>query len=127
MCQPLAVQGMHHLAVPTRSVQAATSFYETVMGFESIARPDFSFDGAWLVHPPSGLQFHIIEHHSAPGRGAIDTLAQHFAMIVPDLDQAEALLKSHQVEYRRQVNAGGFQQIFFQDPDGNTVEVGVYP
>ncbi|NIP68254.1 MAG: hypothetical protein GTO04_03435 [Planctomycetales bacterium] len=48
-------------------------------------------------------------------------------MAVSDLDQVEASLGRHQIEYRRQVNAGGFQQIFFQDPDGNTIELGIYP
>ena len=48
-------------------------------------------------------------------------------MAVADLDEVEASLQRHAIEYCRQVNAGGFQQIFFQDPDGNTIEVGIYP
>jgi len=127
MSQPLAIHRMHHLAVPTQNVPASVSFYENVMGFQSIPRPDFSFDGAWLWHAASGLQFHIIQHPSAAGRGTIDTLAPHFAMAVVDLDEVEASLQRHGIEYGRQVNAGGFQQIFFQDPDGNTIEVGIYP
>ncbi len=127
MSQPLAIQALHHLAVPSQDVPAAVSFYENVLGFRSIPRPPFSFAGAWLWHESSGLQLHIIQHPSAAGRGPIDTLAQHFAMAVSDLDQVEASLSRHQIEYRRQVNAGGFQQIFFQDPDGNTIELGIYP
>jgi catechol 2,3-dioxygenase-like lactoylglutathione lyase family enzyme len=93
-----------------------------------IPRPDFSFRGAWLFHKACGIQLHIIEHPSAHGdRRDIDTLAQHFALAVDDMDATEQKLKSHQIAYRRQVNAGGIPQIFFQDPDGNTIEVGIYP
>ncbi|NIL96320.1 MAG: glyoxalase [Planctomycetales bacterium] len=127
MDQPLAIHRLHHLAVPTRDLPASVAFYENVLGFQSIPRPDFPFAGAWLSHEPSGLEIHIIQHESAAGRGPIDTLARHFAMSVADLDVVEQTLQRHQIDYCRQVNAGGFQQIFFQDPDGNTIELGIYP
>jgi catechol 2,3-dioxygenase-like lactoylglutathione lyase family enzyme len=47
-------------------------------------------------------------------------------MEVDDLDVVELRLKEHAISYKRQINAAGFQQIFFQDPDGNTIEIGVY-
>ena len=128
MPDSLPIRFLHHLAVPTRDPERSAAFYEHVLGMRRIARPAFSFGGAWLYHEPSGLQFHIIEHGSAPGsRSAIDTLAQHFAMAADDLDIVEARLGEHGIQYRRQINAAGFHQIFFQDPDGNTIEVGVYP
>ena len=34
-------------------------------------------------------------------------------MVVDDLDAIEDRLKKHEVPYKRQVNAAGFQQIFF--------------
>ena len=93
-----------------------------------ISRPAFSFRGAWLYLELGDVQMHIIEHASAPGsQRSIDTLAQHFAMAVDDLDVAEEHLKAMGIEYKRQKNAGGFQQIFFHDPDGNMIEVGIYP
>lgn len=124
----LDIRTIHHIAVPTRDTELSAKFYKTVLGLQRMSRPDFNFGGAWLYHAQGQMQLHIIEHESASGeRGTIDTLAQHFAMEVDDLDLAEARLKDHGISYKRQINAGGFQQIFFQDPDGNTIEVGVYP
>jgi len=128
MPEPLAPKTFHHLALPTSDPEVSTRFYKNVLGLLPIPRPNFTFGGAWLYHPGSQLQVHLIAHDSAPGPGRpIDTLAQHMALEVADLDVAEQCLKDHGIEYHRQVNAGGFQQIFFHDPDGNLVEVGVYP
>ena len=51
----------------------------------------------------------------------------HSALVVADLDEAEARLKEHGITYLRQINTGGYQQILFRDSDGNHIEVGVYP
>jgi len=126
MPDPLHVGTLHHLAITSRRPAECSAFYRDVLGFEVLPRPKFSFDGAWLRKGP--LELHIIQHESADGRrGKVDSLARHFAMAVQDLDACEARLRQHGLDYKRQVNAAGFQQIFFQDPDGNHVEVGIYP
>ena len=128
MADPLAPHTLHHIALPTRDPESACDFYVRVVGMQRIARPEFSFAGAWLYHPPAHIQLHLIEHPSARGqRGSIDTLAPHFALIVSDLDMTEQRLQQHQIPYKRQINAAGFEQIFFQDPDGNCLELGIYP
>ena len=133
MPEPIRIQSIHHVAVVTDNVPASTAFYRDVLGFDVIPRPGFSFDGSWLFDPTSGLQIHVIDH----SRGAeiagvipareIDGRTNHFALSVPDLDKAEELLKEHHVDYLRQINAGGYQQIFFRDPAGNHIELGIYP
>ena len=128
MPDTVSPQAVHHIALPTRNPEIGADFYVAVIGMQRIERPGFSFAGAWLYHPPGNLQIHLIEHPTARGeRGPIDSLAPHFAMIVEDLDVIEDRLKQHQIPCKRQVNAAGFQQIFFQDPDGNCLEVGIYP
>ena len=127
MVEPISPLSLHHIALATRDPEAGIQFYETVVGVKRISRPEFSFGGAWLYYSQGNLQIHLIEHASARGqRGAIDTLAPHIAMEVDDLDVVELRLKEHVISYKRQINAAGFQQIFFQDPDGNTIEIGVY-
>ena len=124
----LVPQSLHHIALATRDPEISAEFYTNVVGMRRIARPQFSFRGAWLYHAPGRLQLHLIEHASAQGvRGQIDTLAPHFALVVDDLDSIEHRLKQHHIPYKRQVNAAGFEQIFFQDPDGNCLEFGIYP
>ncbi|MDG2208112.1 MAG: VOC family protein [Pirellulales bacterium] len=128
MAEPLAAHALHHIALPTRDPEVTCDFYVRVLGLKRIARPAFSFAGAWLYHPPAQIQIHLIEHSSARGeRGSIDTLAPHLAMRADDLDVIEERLKQHKIPYERQINAAGFQQIFFQDPDGNCLELGIYP
>ncbi|MCE9556660.1 MAG: VOC family protein [Planctomycetes bacterium] len=123
--QPLAI---HHIAVTTADPIRCAQFYCDVLGFRQLPRPPFNFRGAWLYDPASQLQIHVIEHpHPARLEGPIDTITHHFALAVADLDEAERRLAAHGVEYLRQVNAGGYQQIFFRDPDGNHIEVGIYP
>lgn len=128
MPAPLTLQAIHHVAVTTTDPQRSTEFYRDVLGFQVIDRPAFNFRGSWLFDRVSNLQIHVIEHPNCVGiRGEIDTKTNHFALAVPDLDQAEQQLQEHGIEYVRQVNAGGYQQIFFLDPDGNHIEVGIYP
>ena len=128
MLSPLAIEAVHHIAVTTTNAARSATFYREVLGFQDLDRPGFSFGGAWLYHPGSDLQIHVIEHPAArEPEGGIDTRADHFAMVVADLDKAEAQLKEHGVAYHRQINAGGYLQIFFRDPDGHHIEVGVYP
>ncbi len=128
MPEALSPQSLHHIALPTCDPEAGADFFVAVMGMQRIDRPAFSFSGAWLYHVAGQFQIHLIEHPSARGeRGDIDTLAPHFAMVVSDLDAIEDRLKQHQIPYKRQINAAGFQQMFFQDPDGNCLELGIYP
>ena len=58
---------------------------------------------------------------------AIDTRAEHLAFAVDDLTKSNAASKEHGIEYHKQVNAGGIPQIFFHDPDGHHIEIGIYP
>jgi catechol 2,3-dioxygenase-like lactoylglutathione lyase family enzyme len=128
MADSISPNALHHIAIATSEPDSCARFYETVMGMTRMERPAFSFGGAWLYHTCGPLQIHLIEHASANGRrGPIDTLAPHFAMEVDELDTVEKRIKEHGIEYKRQINAAGFEQIFFQDPDGNTIEIGVYP
>lgn len=128
MPSPLAIKRLHHVAVTTKDTATSTAFYRDLLGFAEIPRPDFNFNGAWLYDDVSDLQIHIIEHPEPTQLlGEIDTKTNHFALEVADLDAAEAMLKERGVEYVRQVNAGGYQQIFIRDPDGNHVELGMYP
>lgn len=126
MVEALSLQQLHHIAVPTSDPERCAEFYERLLGMQRIPRPDFSFGGAWMYHPACNIQIHIIEHPSAVRPGEIDSLAGHFAVRVEDMDASEALLNEHAVPYRRQMNAGGIPQIFFHDPDGNMIELGIY-
>ncbi len=128
MPAPLEPLSVHHIAVTTCDPERSARFYREVLGFRDLDRPAFSFRGAWLYDARTGIQLHVIEHPQPTQLvGPIDTITNHFALTVADLDEAERRLTAHGIEYHRQINAGGFHQIFFRDPDGNHIEVGIYP
>lgn len=127
MTQPLPIRQLHHVARISRDPERSKAFYRDVLGFRELVRPNFSFRGAWLLG--YGVQIHIIEHPAAEQKAwqQIDPRAGHLAFGVEDLAVVERLLAEHGIKYHKQVNAGGIPQIFFHDPDGHHVEIGVYP
>lgn len=127
MPAPLPISAVNHIAVLTRDVEASTAFYRDVLGFRPVARPNFSFAGAWLFN--YGLMIHLIASDSGPmPTDQIDTRASHLALHSTNLPAVESGLSARGIAYRKNLIADrGIHQIFFQDPDGNHVEVGEYP
>ena len=123
----LSITGLHHIALVTDKPEEATRFYIDLLGFRPIERPNFDFRGAWLLG--YGVQIHIIENRSlATGPdGHINSRANHLAFAVEDHQPVRKRLEDLGIEYSERVNAGGIPQIFFQDPDGHHIEIGIYP
>ena len=129
--KPLPITALHHLAVTTKRLEDSIAFYSGVLGFRPIKRPNFDFRGAWLSG--LGIQIHVIERPDIapdPSADEIDTRALHMALAVESAEvhtQVEQRLKALDIAYVNQVNVGGIPQLFFQDPDGHHIEIGVYP
>lgn len=124
---PLSIVGLHHIAVSTSDVEASIKFYCDVLGFRPIRRPNFDFRGAWLL--AYGVQIHIIDRREAASSASatIDTRDNHLAFAVTDHKPVKAALDALGAPYIERVNAGGIPQIFLHDPDGHTIEIGIYP
>lgn len=121
----LAIEALNHVSVQTKRLAESIQFYVDVLGAKVISRPNFNFGGAWLYI--AGIQIHLIEQGSPAGRGEIDTRGNHMSFAVPDVDAAEERLKHLGITYKRKlIEDRGIHQIFFQDPDGHTIEVGKY-
>jgi catechol 2,3-dioxygenase-like lactoylglutathione lyase family enzyme len=122
---------MNHVALPTADPDRGTRFYVEVLGFVATPRPAFSFGGAWLMRSASGVMIHLI--HDETGRdvrgvGPINTRGPHIALQVDDYDAAVAGLQRHNVPFvERTLPDYGYRQVFFQDPDGNVIELGEWP
>ena len=98
-----------------------------MLGFRAIERPNFDFRGAWLLG--YGIQIHIIENPPLAGalEDQINSRANHMAFAVEDHEPVRQRLEELGIAYSERVNAGGIPQIFFQDPDGHNIEIGIYP
>jgi len=127
MSNALAVRSLHHVGRLTKHLEASRAFYREVLGFREIQRPNFNFGGAWLFN--YGLQIHLIVDESIPDpSGPIQTRESHLAFMVEDLTEVERRLEKLGVAFRKNVvPERNTQQIFFRDPDGYHIEVGVYP
>ena len=127
MTQSLPIDRIHHISHVTHDLEASRRFYRDILGFREISRPNFDFPGAWLYN--YGTQVHLIQtpDKQAPEKH-VATRVDHIAFHVNDIEEAEKLLKEHQIDYRSTLVADtNVTQLFFQDPDGNHIELGGYP
>lgn len=126
MPRPLPILGLNHLALAVRDTKTSTAFYRDVLGFREVERPPFDFPGAWLVG--YGIQIHILEtEHAYEGGDQPNSRADHYAFAMADTSKLIEILNEHGIPFIQRVNAGNIHQTFFQDPDGHSIEVAVYP
>ncbi|HVA68730.1 MAG TPA: VOC family protein [Candidatus Binataceae bacterium] len=125
----IKLKSFAHSAVRITDVEKSKQFYENVLGFERIPRPNIPVGGMW--YGVGGNQIHLIQSRKRDG---IDPTGPHMAFEVDDLEAAKAKLKELGIEY---LDSLGFkmdgisekelkmlgQQIWVLDPDGNTIEL----
>ena len=123
---PIPLAFLHHIARATADVERCRDFYVEILGFRDLPRPPFSFRGAWLFG--YGFQIHVIENPAlAPGASEeIHSRGEHLAFATTDPAAVRERLQEAGVRFLERTNAGGAEQIFFQDPDGYHIEVAAY-
>ena len=119
----------NHIALPTADAKRCAQFYCDVLGFRLVPRPSFSFDGRWLYRAEAGVMIHLIhDANHQPSDGPMNTRGHHFAMQSSDIPGDLRLLAEHGIEtVERTLPDHGYRQVFFQDPDGNVIEIGEWP
>ncbi len=118
----MPLERLDHVNIRTANLEAMTTFYSQVVGLELGERPPFSFSGAWLYLKDQAV-LHLVETQAQPA--GTEPRIEHFAFRATGLAQFLARLDAASVEYRRStVPATGLQQVHFEDPDGNHIEVG---
>jgi lactoylglutathione lyase len=138
----MKVVELNHAAICVSDVEKSCQFYRDVLRLEQIARPAFSFPGAWFrlganqeLHLIGGEKIGGASYTSpAPGRPSGSpqsgtrvtrpSRGNHFALRVDDLEAWRSHLESFGVIVRGPVKRpDGAIQIFVADPDGHLVEV----
>ena len=99
-------------------------FYCKVVGLHVGFRPAFPSFCYWLYAQDIAI-IHLSEATSnAKPQMLMNTVFDHFALNCNDLVGVEAILKQHDVNYRKAVVPLTHQvQLFIQDPAGNKVEL----
>lgn len=118
------VRELNHVALHVRDVERSKSFYGEVLGLSSLARPAFSFPGAWFALGEQEL--HLIGGNATEASG--HRRGNHFALLVDDLDAWVSELTSKGIETEGPFERpDGARQVFFADPDGHVIELCTSP
>ena len=111
-----------HFTVLTDDLVATEAFYSNILGFAVGPRPDFKFPGLWFYANEAAI-LHVmqVEHLPNPRNGVLD----HMAFRGEDINALLDKLTAENLTYRlTRTPAPWVQwQVFFEDPNGATVEV----
>lgn len=111
---------LHHvqLAMPEGEEQAARDFYVSVLGLQEVEKPEAlrSRGGVWFELGETRVHLGV-ETPFIPAKKA------HPAFRVKSLDEAIAVLKSYDVEFRPDIGLPGIKRIYVNDPFGNRIEL----
>ena len=120
MSNPTFVHELNHVAIHVRDLKESNRFYGEVLGLPKIPRPDFPFPGAW--YSLGSQELHLIADDSliTAERGH-----HHFALRVDDPFAAKSYLEHKGVKDFKgpAPRPDGAIQLFFNDPDGYTIEM----
>lgn len=121
----MAVLTLDHVNIATDKLAETLAFFVDVLGLTEGPRPPFSFPGHWLYAGGKDM-VHLVGSGDAK-QTPRDVALSHFALRIDDYEGAVARLEEHGLAYRAiGVPGRPTMQIFFQDPNGVTIELN-YP
>lgn len=120
--------GIGHVAIRTKDIEKSLEFYTRRLGFEEMLRLEYEDGSLWLIYLrmtdtqflelfPNGLG------DRAPGREVV--AVNHFCLIVEDIELTVGQLAEAGVKLVQELRIGpdGNPQAWFEDPDGNRIEL----
>ena len=121
----MKIAELNHVALQVADVPRSIDFYTKIVGLTTIPRPNFGFPGAWF-RIGAVQELHILQGPADAENSS--SRGNHFAMLVGTIEEAQAQLDSHGIKYTGPHHRpDGAKQVFFQDPDGHTVELCTRP
>jgi catechol 2,3-dioxygenase-like lactoylglutathione lyase family enzyme len=104
------------VCIPPGSEEKARAFYEGVLGFHPVEKPD-----SLKAYPTMWFQNGDIELHVAIDP-VIPRTKQHPAIAVEDVDDVRAHLIAHGIAIHEEPNIPDRRRFSFLDPFGNRIE-----
>ncbi|MHB8916107.1 MAG: VOC family protein [Thiobacillus sp.] len=117
-----AITGLLHAGLLISDLATARTFYESVLGFTPLDRPDLPYPGAWYALNQQ-QQLHLMQLPNPdqasirPPHGGRD---RHIAFGIADMDSLRVRLDAMSIVYT--MSKSGRRAMFCRDPDGNTLE-----
>ncbi len=118
---------LDHVAISVKDVNRSADFYGRVLNFQEITNRS-KFEGVRWFSMGDGKELHLI---SIVKEDVTLNKAIHLALTTPDFDAFVDILKKMNIPFsdwpgapnKVFIRADGTKQVFFQDPDGNWIEV----
>jgi glyoxylase I family protein len=127
------IETLHHVAVAVSDLERARTFYADLLGLKEIARPNFSFPGAWYAVGDRQLHLIVASDPTFRAGKGVNSQDTHWALRVKSFRGALDYLRSkgyregnEDVMRSMRVNVAGptgFPQIHLMDPDRNMIEI----
>ena len=116
-----------HLALSVKDVDRSADFYGNVLKFREITNRS-KLEGVRWFSIGDGKELHLI---SIVKEDVTLNKAIHVAFATPDFDAFVSMLDKMKIAYsdwpgaanKVNIRADGMKQVFFQDPDGNWIEI----
>jgi catechol 2,3-dioxygenase-like lactoylglutathione lyase family enzyme len=118
--RPWLITGYHHvqLAIPPGGEEEATSFYEGILGLNSVPKPAHLAVRGGLWFRGAGLELHLgIEDGFRP------SARSHPALRIEGLAHLRAGLRDQGVGVEDDTQLEGYERFYVRDPFGNRLEL----
>jgi lactoylglutathione lyase len=118
---------LNHIAFYVVDLKESTSFYQTIIGLDTIPEPFHDGRHTWFsIGPKSHL--HLIQGAKTKTGHEKNT---HLCFSVPSVDAFIGVLKKNKIEYENWAGeknvvthrVDGVKQVYFRDPDGYWIEI----
>ena len=117
----------NHIALSVKDVDESVQFYQRVLQLEEIENTASNSSTRWLSLN-QGKQLHLIPR---PKSEIKLNKAVHFALSTPDIEDVVSSLENLNIEYSDwkdvpgniYVRQDGIKQVYFQDPNGYSIEL----
>jgi catechol 2,3-dioxygenase-like lactoylglutathione lyase family enzyme len=120
----MTILGLHHFQINVPAARAAEAhrFFEDLLGFEEMPRPDSlsnaGRNGVWYRCGEN--EFHVF--FAPDGEFQEDRSSRHPAFLVADLEALRARLDSAAVDLEDAIPIDGRERFFCRDPFGHRLE-----
>jgi catechol 2,3-dioxygenase-like lactoylglutathione lyase family enzyme len=142
------MNGLHHVGITVKDLEASIRFYHDVLGLQFVNEPSPWFDseelGPAVGVPGAALRqvslalgastLELLEYRSPPSvttapLASNNRGASHVAFLVDDIASTKAELEAKGIEFYSDVNVvdegvlAGWRWVYFDDPDGYPLEL----
>ena len=120
----IRVRRIDHVSLNVTDRTCSIAWYSDVLGLRQQNQPTADAEPVFLGEPGTQLGLFQAQLPAAPHEPESAGL-RHVALLVDDLADAQEHLRAHEVAFTYE-DHGNAESVYFQDPDGHTVELTTY-